>query len=103
MCYSNREEQKRWKCIIQIQRNSTLEVCYSNREEQKRWKCVIQIQMNSTLEVSYSNREEQKRWKRVIQIQSNRNAGSLLFKYRVTTMVEMCYLGRATEVPFHDQ
>jgi len=58
--YSNTDEQQRWNCVIQIQRNSnagivllkyggtaTLELCYLNTDEQQRWNCVIQIQMNS--------------------------------------------------------
>jgi len=34
--YSNTDEQQRWNCVIQIQRNSNAP-----------WKCVIQIQMNN--------------------------------------------------------
>ena len=49
-----------------------MEVCYSNTDEQHRWNCVIQIQRNSNagsvlftyrgtsiMEVNYSNTEEQ--------------------------------------------
>jgi len=48
VCYSNTEEQQRWKCVIQIQRNNNagsvlfkysgtamMEMCYSNTEEQQ--------------------------------------------------------------------
>jgi len=48
VCYSNTEEQQRWKCGIQIQRNNNdgsvlftyigtamMEVCYSHTEEQQ--------------------------------------------------------------------
>jgi len=57
---SNTDEQQRWNCVIQIQRNTNtgivlfkyrgtamLELCYSNTDEQQRWNCVIQLQMNS--------------------------------------------------------
>ena len=60
LCYSYTEEQQRWNCVIQIQRNSkdgsvlfkyrgtaTLELCYSNTDEQQRWNCVIQIRRNN--------------------------------------------------------
>ena len=77
MCYSNSEEQHRWKCVSLIQRSSIagcvlikyrgaalLEVCYSNTEEQYRWGC-------------YSNTEEQ-------------SAESVLFYFRVEVALEVC-------------
>jgi len=58
--YSNTDEQQRWNCVIQIQRNSnsgsvlfkyrgtaTLELCDSNTDDQQRWNCFIQIRRNS--------------------------------------------------------
>jgi len=43
------------------------------------------------MEVCYSNIEEQQCGKCVIQIQRNINDGSVLFKYRGTTMWEVWY------------
>ena len=78
MCYSNTEEQQRWKCVSLIKRSSSagsvlflyrgaasLEVCYSNTKEQHRLYC-------------YSNTGEQYRWKCVSLIQGSSIAGSLL-------------------------
>ena len=43
------------------------------------------------MEMCYTNIEEQQCWKCVIQIQRNDNDGSVLFKYRGTTVLEVCY------------
>jgi len=44
------------------------------------------------MEVWYLNTEEHQCWKCVIYIQRNINDGSVLFKYRGTAMMEVCYL-----------
>ena len=92
-CYTNTDEQQRWNCVIQIQMNSnagivlfkhggtaTLEVCDSNTDEQQRWNCVIQIRRNNNAP-----------WRCVIKIQRNSNAAIVLFKYRGTQTLELCY------------
>ena len=43
------------------------------------------------MEVYYSIIEEQQCWKCVIQMQRNNNDGSVLFTYRGTSMMEVCY------------
>ena len=43
------------------------------------------------MEMCYLNTEEQQCWKCVIQIWRNNNDGSVLFTYRGTAMMEVCY------------
>ena len=66
--------------LFKYRGTAMLEVCNSNTDEQQRWNCVIQILRNTNAG-------------RVLfkYIGTTRLHGDLLFKFRRTAMLELCY------------
>jgi len=80
VCYSNTEEQQYWLCVILIQRNSSTNKCVILIQKNIITdKCVILKQSNSSTN------------KCVVQIQRNSSTDSVLFEYRGTAVLVVCY------------